>query len=150
VRHFYAKSIHFETVFDKIQKAVETENLSFLNMVRDLLFIIRNGFAVDKEFVLQSEIGITGKGTPLLVSIAKKMEADEVVLPYFSEKAVECDRFSDEGITIRFLRYDPAPYPQFWGPFQKNLSALDLLLCLGKEGNVVIKKGTYIFGHKKR
>ncbi|MGD2294942.1 MAG: WbqC family protein [Candidatus Aminicenantes bacterium] len=146
LRHFYNKSLYFEEVFKEIRAAVETPDKSFLNMALALMDIIRKSFTIEQEFVLQSETGISGKGTSLLVSLAKEFGAREVILPYFSQKAVELDRFGEAGIRVKFLRYDPPQYPQFWGEFIKKLSALDLLLCCGKSGKSVIEKGSYLYG----
>jgi hypothetical protein len=144
LKHFYGKSVCFEPVYQEIKEAVESPGESFMSLVLLLLDIINRNFEIHKEAVLQSKIGITGKGTTLLVAVAKELGAREVVLPYFSEKAVEVDQFNKEKIQVRFLRYLPPAYPQFWGGFEGNLSALDLLLCLGGEGKAVIEKGTKI------
>ncbi len=144
LEHFYGKSVYFERVYREIKAAAEAPDLSFLSLVLALLGILMTNLEIDKEMVLQSRIGISGKGTPLLVAIAKEIGAREVILPYYSEKAVECERFKGENIGVRFLRYAPPHYPQFWGEFIHNLSALDLLLCLGKKGKAIIENGTKI------
>jgi hypothetical protein len=144
LKHFYGKSVYFEPVYQEIKAAIETANDSFVSLVLLLSDILNRSFEIDREMILQSKTGITGKGTPLLVSIAKELGAQEVVLPYFSEKAVEVDQFHQEKIQVQFLRYLPPPYPQFWGKFLENLSTLDLLLCLGRQGKAIIEKGTKI------
>ena len=142
--HFYVKSIYFPHVYRRIQEAVETQERSFCRMVLKLLLILKEEFGIEQDFLLQSEVGISGSGTDLLVSLAKELGAAEVVLPDFSDKAVECSRFAREQIDVKFLRYDPPPYPQFWGAFVPKLSALDLLLCAGKNGKQVLQKGSVI------
>ena len=144
LEHFYGKSVCFEPLHREIKAAIGTPDISFMNLILGLLGILKANLRIDKETVLQSEMGIAGKGTPLLVSIAKELGAQEVILPYFSEKAVESGRFIRENIGVRFLRYSPPPYPQFWGEFIQNLSVLDLLLCLGRQGKRVIENGTKI------
>lgn len=142
LRHYYGKSVFFQPVFGEIQRAVNARDESFLNMVLELLRIIKISFEIEKEMVLQSEIRITGKGTSLLVSLAKELGADEVILPYFAEKIVDCQQFQKEKIKVWLLRYAPPQYPQFWGDFIMNLSALDLLLCLGKDGKKILRRGS--------
>jgi hypothetical protein len=145
--HFYVKSIYFFPVFEKIKTAVDTPDEKFLHLVLKLLQIIREEFEIDKDFFLQSEVGIKEKGTALLVSLAKELNAKEVLLPYFSDKAVDCDRFKKENIKILLLRYEPPQYPQFWGTFLRKLSALDLLFCMGKDGKKIIKNGSYLYDY---
>ena len=143
--HFYVKSVYFFPVFEKIKKAVETRDESFLDLILKLLKIIKEEFEIDEDFILQSEVGIREKGTALLISLAKELNAKEVLLPYFSDKAVDCEEFKKENIKIILLRYEPPQYPQFWGAFLRKLSALDLLFCIGKDGKQIIKKGSYLY-----
>ncbi|MDH7512344.1 MAG: WbqC family protein [Clostridiales bacterium] len=141
LKHYYGKSIYFEPVFTVIRAAAENPGENFLSLTLALLDILKTGLGIETELILQSRLGITGRGTPLLVSIAKELGAHEVILPYFSEKAVDCARFRDEHIRVRLLRYLPPQYPQFWGDFLINLSALDLFFCCGRDGRAVIEKG---------
>ncbi len=145
LKHYYGKSVYFESIFSDIGRAGENSAKNFLPMTMTLLDILKKGFGIETEMILQSCLGITGRGTALLVSIAKELRAEEVILPFFSEKAVDCTKFRDENIRVRLLRYLPPPYPQFWGDFLMNLSALDLLLCCGRDGRAVIEKGTRFF-----
>ncbi len=142
--HFYVKSIYFPPIYKRIKEAVEIQEESFCRLVLKLLHILKEEFGIEQDFILQSEVGISGKGSDLLVSLAKKLNATEVLLPGFSDKAIECDRFSGEQIGVKFLRYDPPPYPQFWGKFIPRLSALDLLFCMGKDGKRILEKGAFI------
>lgn len=148
LRHFYVKSIYFPHIYKRIQEAVGIQDKNFLEMVLQLLQILKEEFRIDKDFALQSEIGISGKGTQLLVSLAKELKATEVILPAFSDRAIECERFKMENIKVLFLRYDPPQYPQFWGAFIRKLSALDLLLCMGSDGKQILRKGSFIYDLK--
>jgi hypothetical protein len=141
LKHYYGKSAVFEPVFRQIRGAVEAPDDRFLDLAISLLNILKTGFRIEKEMILQSATGIAGKGTPLLVSIAKRLGAREVLLPYGAEKAVDCADFRSENIGVQIMRYLPPQYPQFWGDFLMNLSALDLLLCLGESGRSVIQRG---------
>ncbi len=143
--HFYVKSIFFFPVFEKIKTAVEAQDEKFLRLILNLLKIVKEEFEINKDFILQSELGIEEKGTALLLSLAKELNAKEVLLPYFSDKAIDCEEFKKEDIKVFLLRYEPPQYPQFWGAFLKKLSALDLLFCMGKEGKQIIKKGSYLY-----
>jgi hypothetical protein len=145
LKHVYAKSLFYERVFPEIKEAVEIEDDQFAHMAVALLKVIQDKLVIDKEFILQSEIGISGKGSDLLVALAKELGAGEVLMPYFSRKVVDWTPFHRENIHIHFLRYDPPQYPQFWGTFMKKLSVLDLLFCCGPKGSSVIERGSYIY-----
>lgn len=141
LKHYYGHSVHFDSIFREICGAVAKPTVRFLDLALAVLEILKTKLEIEREMILQSSTGVTGKGTSLLVSIAKNLQSDEVILPYGSEKSLECAQFANAGIRLRFLRYLPPPYPQFWGDFLPNLSALDLLLCCGKEGIGIIEGG---------
>jgi len=141
LEHYYGHSLVFESVYKKIREIATRPGPMFLDLTLGLLGILTTGLGIDRELTLQSSTGVTGKGTSLLVSIARHFEAGEVVLPYGAKKSVDASLFDREGIKLCFLRYSPSQYPQFWGEFLPNLSALDLLLCCGKGGLSIIEKG---------
>lgn len=144
LRHYYGNSVHFDGVFSSLGKATAESGECFLSLAAGLLRILREGFGVAQDFILQSELGVMGKGTSLLVSLAKELGASEVLLPYGAEKAVDLAQFTKEDIRVFLLRFAAIPYPQFWGDFRANLSALDLLLCAGRDGRGVIEKGALL------
>jgi hypothetical protein len=145
LHHFYAQSFYLAPIFSEVKDCLDSEEEGFLTMVLSLLTALKKNLHIAKEYVLQSKLGITGEGTDLLISIAKELGADEVLVPYFSRKTVDWTAFQKEKIHVHFLRYDPPQYPQFWDRFQKQLSALDLLLCCGPMGQRVIEKGSFIY-----
>jgi len=145
LQHFYGKSLYIESIWKDIRAAVETQDEKFLPMVVRLLNMIKRDLEIKQDFLLQSDTGITGKGSDLLVALAKESHAEEILMPYFSRKSVDWTPFEREKIVVRFLRYDPPQYPQFWGPFLKKLSILDLVLCCGESGRIVLEKGTHLY-----
>ena len=145
LHHFYAKSFYLEPIYSEIKANLETQEEGFLAMVLALLTILKQNLNIKKEFVLQSELEIKGKGIDLLIAIAKELGANEVLVPYFSRKAVDWAPFQKEKIAVHFLRYDPPQYPQFWGDFLKRLSALDLIFCCGPVGRNVIENGSNFY-----
>jgi hypothetical protein len=141
LKHYYGKSVYFADIYPQAQAIVTRPDDRYLDLTSGLLTILKADLSIDNDIVLQSGLGITGKGTPLLVSIAKELRAAEVILPYGSDQAIDCPQFAKENIRVRLLRYLPPPYPQFWGRFLMNLSALDLVLCCGSAGRAVIEQG---------
>ena len=141
LEHYYGHSLIFESVYEKIRETVTRPGPMFLDLTLGLLGILTTGLGIDRKIILQSSTGVAATGTSLLVSSALKMQAHEVILPYGSEKSVDASLFDRAGIKLHFLRYSPPQYPQFWGEFLPNLSALDLLLCCGKGGLSIIEKG---------
>ena len=66
------------------------------------------------------------------------MNADTYVTLPLVGKYLEPDKFRASGIKLDFVRFRPPVYPQLWGDFRYNLSALDLLLNCGPKGLDII------------
>lgn len=150
IQHIYGKSLYFDEIFNRVQSAIDMGDNQFLPMAVRLLDFAKSYLSIQQDIFLQSDTGITGKGAGLLVSLAKKFGADEIIMPYFSRKAVDWQPFQKEKIRVRFLRYDPPQYPQFWGHFLKRLSVLDLMFCCGPAGKGVIEQGSYHYELRDR
>jgi len=144
LRHFYGKSIYFEPLFSEIARILNDQNERFLDMVESLLLLLRDSFGLQTPFIKQSDIGLTGQGTELLVSIAEHLRTQEVLLSSFAVKHVELGQFRKKGIRVFLHYFDLPQYPQFWGEFCSNLSALDLYFCLGPAGLRLLEKASRI------
>lgn len=144
LKHFYGKSIYFEPLFSEISQVVNDQNERFLDMIESLLLLLRDAFGLKTPFLKQSDLGITGQGTELLVSLAHHLQAEEVLLSSFAVKHVDLSQFRKKGIKVLLHYFDLPQYPQFWGEFCPNLSALDLYFCLGPNGLRLLEKGSRI------
>lgn len=147
--HCYGKSIHFDLIYKKIEYAINNDDLSFFQMTFKLMKIMMDELEIEKKLILQSELGINEKGTSLIIAIAKSLNANEIILPYYSYKHIDIDLIEKESFKIIFSLYKQIPYPQFWGNFIKNLSALDLLFCVYKDSKAIIEKSHYLIEKHK-
>ncbi|HDJ22909.1 MAG TPA: hypothetical protein ENF17_03345 [Candidatus Aminicenantes bacterium] len=144
IRHFYRKSIFFEPLFSQIAQIINDPDENFFPLTLNLIKLLQNAWKIDTPLVLQSELKVTGKGTELLVKLARKLQAEEVILSHFAQKKIDFNQFISAGIKVNLHRFQPLPYPQFWGEFCPNLSALDLYLCLGPAGKTLLTKSSYL------
>lgn len=131
--HLYGKSLYFNELTDPLVKIIQNQDNSFLNMAVSMLESLKENLGINTPFILQSDTGIEDKGTPLLVKIAQKVAAREVIFPYPAQSLVDRGQFKEVGIGIKFLKFEHPLYPQFRGDFISCLSVLDLLFSLGKD-----------------
>jgi hypothetical protein len=101
---------------------------------------LAGSLGIAKKIILQSSLQIQSHGSELLVKVTQESGADVYLAPLVSKKYVDEDLFAQHGITIQFFKFISPVYPQLWGDFIYNLSALDLLLNCGEKSLEVIKK----------
>lgn len=106
-----------------------------------VLFYLRDALGIDKEFMLQSDLGVETLGTELLVELCERVGADVYLASLVSKKYLDETLFEKSGVRVDYLSFVSPIYPQLWGDFIPNLSALDLLLNCGRESLVIMKRG---------
>jgi hypothetical protein len=101
---------------------------------------IFRSFDLHGSYLLQSEIGVKAKGTGLLVAIAERLGANELVAPRAGKGRIDTALLRKAGITVQWLDYQRPVYPQLWGQFIKDLSAMDLLFNCGPYSRRILER----------
>jgi len=99
-----------------------------------------SSFDLPGSYLLQSETGVRAKGTGLLVAIAEKLGASELVVPRAGKGRMDTALLKEAGITVYWLDYQSPVYPQLWGEFIKDLSAMDLLFNCGPYSRRILEQ----------
>jgi hypothetical protein len=107
----------------------------------DLIRWLWDVLGLQSRLVMQSALGVSGMGTELLVALCRSLDADTYVTLPFVEKHMDLAQFRASGITVRLAPFHPPIYPQLWGAFRYNLSAVDLLFTCGPKSLDIIAKG---------
>jgi len=144
LRHYYGRSLYFGETYEKLTENFREASENFPKLALSIIHLIGDNLGIKTPVGLQSETGINLKGAKLLIDLAKQTGAKEVLLPYLADRHLDLDEFVRAGLKVSFLRYNQLPYPQFWGDFIANLSALDLFLCCGPDGIKVINKSSRV------
>jgi hypothetical protein len=126
------------------------DHLAFLEEVfanlRDMLLdlnlaIIRylmNSLRLNTRLVLLSELGISARGTQLLIEISRALGASTFLASSQARKYLDAALFEANGTKLSFFTFDAPIYPQLWGDFLANLSTFDLLLNCGPKALDII------------
>jgi hypothetical protein len=110
--------------------------LAALNV--DLIRYLWRTLEVPATLHLQSELGVTGRGTDLLATVCEALEADRYLALTVATKYIDRPRLEAQGIGLTLAKFEPPVYPQLWGDLRYNLSALDLLLNYGPKARDII------------
>jgi len=132
-RHEYGRSPWFDPVMSRLEPALLDPDPAFPGLVIPILESLRRMLDIPARFLLQSRLGIAGRGVELYIAACRATGADAVLLPSPAAGSVDWRRLVQEGLSVRFLHYTPLVTPQFWGGFVGSLSVLDALFCVGPE-----------------
>ncbi len=127
----YHKTIEF--IYAKNQALLAELNV-------DLIRFFWEVFSLKTRLLLQTDLGISGKGTDLLIKICKCVGAKRFSIFPMVEKHIDAVSMKKNGIELVFLDFHPPVYPQLWGDFIYNLSTLDMLLNCGPKSREIVAK----------
>jgi len=86
------------------------------------------------RFLRASELeGITGQKTDRLIQILTKVGATHYVSGPAARDYIEQEKFEKAGISLEYIVYDYAEYPQLYPPFDSNVTIMDLLFMTGDQ-----------------
>jgi len=83
------------------------------------------------QFVRSSTLPGAGNKTERLLSILKHLGATHYISGPSARDYLEETLFGEAGIGLEYMEYDYPDYPQLHGPFEPQVSVLDLLLNTG-------------------
>jgi hypothetical protein len=86
------------------------------------------------RFMRSSELaGIDGVKTDRLIQILKQVGATHYISGPSARDYIEQPKFDEAGITLEYMEYQYAEYPQLHPPYDPYVSVLDLMFMLGGE-----------------
>ena len=140
IRQVYANAPYLEDHLPRLESIYARRYLRLSDLNNDLIRFLRDALGLERKLVLQSELGVTGHGTELLVSICRALDASTFVTLPAAEKYLDARTFQRGGIELVYAHFHPPAYPQLWGEMRYNLSALDLLLTCGPKSLEIITR----------
>ncbi len=146
LKHYYGHSIYYPSVSLHLKAVFESAQDNFLKLALGSINSLKSWWKLDTPQLLQSELGLGGQnqGPELLIDLAREVKASEIIFPYLADRHFDPLKFKSAGLRLVFLKYNQVPYPQVWGNFLANLSALDLYLCCGSAARQIIDKSSRV------
>jgi hypothetical protein len=112
------------------------ERLLDLNL--EIISYIMHHLEIDTKIVLMSELGVSGKGAPLIIDICKSLGASQFSVQSSALAYYDRVQFASEGIELVSFKKPEYIYPQMWGDFIANLSVLDMMFTCGPKARDII------------
>lgn len=134
----YVHAPYFADYIQAVEAIYARDHSLLVELNMDLITFFWDAMLFKTKPLRQSELGVVGTGTNLLIKICERVGADRLLTFPMVEKHINQDAMKEHGIELVYANYHPSVYPQLWGGFIYNLSMLDLLLnCGPKSGEIV-------------
>ena len=139
------KSYNDSSFFDLYKTTLNSIFKKKWNLIFDLNFYtLKKAFEwldIKTEFILDSELDVTGMSSEHLLNICKKLGATKYLSGPSGKNYLNEKIFEQSKIKVEYQKYDPIIYPQKYAKsFVPNLSILDLLFNMGSDSKKFLTK----------
>lgn len=90
------------------------------------------------HFIHSSELAASGCKTDRLLSVLTKLGARHYISGPAAQEYLQEDKLKAAGINVEYMSYVYPEYPQLWGPYNPQLSIVDLLFMMGRSASQYI------------
>jgi hypothetical protein len=127
----YAKAPFFKDFFDEIKEIYDEKHDLLIELNIDFIKYFLAKFNIKIQMDLSSKMDPQGTKNELLVDLSKKRGATFYLTGTGSNDYLDENLFKKNGIRVVRCKFEPKAYPQLFGDFIPNLSALDFLFNCG-------------------
>ena len=138
LKNAYSRTPYFTVHIDFLEALLSTKFEKLIDLNLNVIRYLMQQLKIETQVILLSELGIHSTGEKLLIEICGKMGASQFLTQSAAQKYLDADRFADAGIRLTKFKQPLLIYPQLWGSFIPNLSALDLIFNCGPKGHDIM------------
>jgi len=138
LKNAYLKAPYYEEHKTFLEKLYSSNFEKLIDLNLEIIHYLMGCLGIDTKIILLSEQEINAKGNRLLIEICQKMGASQFLAQRAAIKFFDTDMFREKGIGLLDFKLPSLVYPQLWGDFIPNLSALDLILNCGPKAHGIL------------
>lgn len=129
----YARAPYFKKYSDVFEK-IYLQNWEYLSdLMIEMNKIIAGLFGIKIKFMKSSDLNVEGRKSEKLINLCKEAGADVYLSGQGAKTYMDENLFLLNNIKVIYQEFIYPEYPQLWGDFIPNLSALDFLFNCGGE-----------------
>ncbi len=145
IRQNYGAAPHFDDYAGVFAEAYGRKWEWLVDLNLHLIAKMRECLGVATPIVDAAAFTFEGTKSDLVIDICRKLGAGDYLSSDGEAAYIERAKFEAAGIDQRYLGWRPTPYPQLFGEFIPNLSAIDLLFNCGPRSlDVIMGKSPHI------
>jgi len=128
----YSRAPHFKDLAPEFDQIYQRRWCRLSDINETLIRLIMEYLDLRPRIYRSSDLGVEGKSSELLVNICKAIGDKEYLSGTGARGYLDLSAFERERITVRFQQFSSPKYPQLFGDFTPNLSAIDYLFNCGR------------------
>ena len=139
----YSKAPFFDTYYESFEEFYQKSYEMLVDVNVACIELLMELSGLEQKLVLASSLKVdTDDPSVRLIKICQALGGDAYLSGRDGAKYMDVDMFSGHQINVFFQDFKHPQYPQCYGPFEANLSVVDLLFnCGPKSLNIIRKAG---------
>jgi hypothetical protein len=143
LKNAYARSPYFEEHLPFLETLYSTKFEKLIEFNLEIIRYLMKQLKIDIDVTLLSELGVCGTGYNRIVEVCKKLGDSRFLVQRAARKYYDALHLASAGIQVVDFKPISPVYPQLWGSFIPNLSALDLILNCGPKAHDIMIQGLH-------
>lgn len=139
IRQSYARAPYYRDYADFFDDVYGREWKWLVELNLHIIGGMRRFLGVETPVVDVAGMSFEGTKTDLVVDICRKLGGTAYLSSDGEAAYIEREKFEAAGLRQSYLGWEPTPYPQLFGEFAPNLSAIDLLFNCGPKSRSVLE-----------
>lgn len=131
LKHSYCHAPFFKKIYPFFQELYDRPPTGLIDCNLAIIDFFFEQFGLTPGYRLLSEQEVQGSGTQLIASIGAGLGCRTYIAPVAAKRHIDVRVLHDAGISVEWFSYRHPVYPQLWGEFVPDLSALDILFNYG-------------------
>lgn len=137
----YVKSDYWDEIIPSLFSIYQQSNSKLIDLNLDVIELLRHQLGIKTPMLRSSELsGINGNKDQKIISICKTLGADVYLSGIGAKAYMDLEAYKTNNIKVVYQEFEHPVYPQRWGEFIPNLSAIDLLLNCGPSAKNYLTK----------
>ncbi len=137
----YNKTKYFNDYFPYFEKLYTRDWEYLLDLDIEIINWAVKALNIKTPIIKSSGLNTEGKKEDKIINICKKLNATELYDSHAAQGILELDKFSENGIKVKFQDYRHPVYRQVYEPFMPFMSVIDLLFQYGpKSLDILLNK----------
>lgn len=137
----YVKSDYWEEISPWLYDIYQHTGSKLIDLNLETIELIRHYLGINTPMIRSSELsGINGDKNQKIINICKSLGADVYLSGMGAKTYMDQTVYQNNDIKVVYQMFEHPIYPQRWGKFIPNLSAIDLLLNSGPDARHYLTK----------
>jgi WbqC-like protein family len=138
LKNAYARSPYFEGHLPFLENLYSTTFEKLIEFNLEIIRYLMKQLKMNINFSLLSELGVCGTRDSRIIDICRKLGDSRFLVQKTARKYYDVQHLASAGIQVVDFKPISPVYPQLWGSFIPNLSALDLILNCGPKAHDIM------------